>query len=153
MKYQMTFNSENYIVETANEQINLFYKNEKVACLPWSEVKEGGVSVSFDKDLVFYKGQKEHYYFKLDKVKNTGGEESSSVNPNEVVSPIPGTVVKLVSAKDDEVKKGQLLLIVEAMKMQYEICAEKEGVLKDVLVSEGQGVALGERLVLFKEES
>ena len=73
---------------------------------------------------------------------------SSAAEPADgaVVSPMPGTVVKLVAAQGEKVAKGQPVLVLEAMKMENEITAPKDGVLSSVYVSEGQTVAGGEAL-------
>lgn len=63
-----------------------------------------------------------------------------------VVSPMPGTVVRLMAAQGDKVSKGQPILVLEAMKMENEITAVKDGVLFELRVAEGQTVAGGEML-------
>ena len=57
-----------------------------------------------------------------------------------VVSPMPGTVVKVLCAAGDEVKEGQTVLILEAMKMENEICAPRAGKIKTLCVEAGQAV-------------
>lgn len=63
-----------------------------------------------------------------------------------VVSPMPGTIVQLMAAQGDKVSKGQPILVLEAMKMENEITAAKDGVLSELRVAEGQTVAGGEIL-------
>lgn len=63
-----------------------------------------------------------------------------------VVSPMPGTIVQLMAAQGDKVSKGQPILVLEAMKMENEITAKKDGVLSELRVAEGQTVAGGEIL-------
>lgn len=62
-------------------------------------------------------------------------------------SVMPGIVRELRVAKGDAVKKGQPLLILEAMKMQNEIRADADGVIADVHVAAGTAVAKGDSLV------
>ena len=64
-------------------------------------------------------------------------------------SPMPGTVVKLMAAQGDKVGKGQPILVLEAMKMENEITAAKDGVLSELCVAEGQSVAGGEILFII----
>ena len=59
------------------------------------------------------------------------------------VSPMPGTVVRLMAAQGDKVCKGQPILVLEAMKMENEITAAKDGVLSELRAAEGQTVAGG----------
>ncbi len=66
---------------------------------------------------------------------------------SKVVAPLPGSIFKLLVKEGDAVKKGQPILILEAMKMENNILAEKEGVVNKVLVSEGASVLQGDILV------
>lgn len=67
--------------------------------------------------------------------------EKKTVYSNSVVySPMPGTVVKVLSKQGDKVKCGQPILVLEAMKMENEITSPKDGILKELFVSEGQTV-------------
>jgi acetyl-CoA carboxylase biotin carboxyl carrier protein len=75
----------------------------------------------------------------------------------EVKSPMVGTVYLQASPEappfvqaGDKVKKGQTLLIVEAMKTMNPIQAPRDGVVKDVLVGDAQPVEFGEPLVLLE---
>lgn len=56
---------------------------------------------------------------------------------SKVVAPLPGSIFKLLVKEGDAVKKGTPILILEAMKMENNILAEKDGVVNKVLVSEG----------------
>ncbi|MEL6431926.1 MAG: biotin/lipoyl-containing protein [Planctomycetota bacterium] len=63
---------------------------------------------------------------------------------------MPGVVVELLVEEGDEVTEGQPLLILEAMKMQNEIGAPGEGVVKSIHASGGQAVGAGEKLVTLE---
>jgi biotin carboxyl carrier protein len=63
-----------------------------------------------------------------------------------VVAPMPGKVVRVLVTHGDEVKAGQGLLVVEAMKMQNEIKATRAGQILSLTVKEGATVAAGEVL-------
>lgn len=66
---------------------------------------------------------------------------------NKISSPMPGTIFKVNVNPGDQVKKGQTLLVLEAMKMENEITAPADGKVVDVKVTKGQSVALGQVLV------
>jgi biotin carboxyl carrier protein len=66
-----------------------------------------------------------------------------------VVAPMTGKVVSVRVKQGDQVKAGQTLCVVEAMKMENEIAAVKAGVVKEVLVSEGSPVSEGEALFVL----
>ncbi len=66
-----------------------------------------------------------------------------------VMSPMPGKVVALKVRPGDEVKEGDTLLVIEAMKMENEIKAPRDGRVREVLVQEGATVSTGQPLVVL----
>jgi propionyl-CoA carboxylase alpha chain len=66
-----------------------------------------------------------------------------------VVSPMPGLVVTMDVVTGQEVKEGEALCVVEAMKMQNIIRAERDGVVKGVNAKPGDSVAADDVLVEF----
>ncbi|MDR5658086.1 pyruvate carboxylase [Serpentinicella sp. ANB-PHB4] len=71
-------------------------------------------------------------------------------NEKEIGASIPGTVLKVLINEGEEVKEGQSLLIVEAMKMETNIIASADGIIDAVLVKENQQVQSGELLLTLK---
>jgi len=67
--------------------------------------------------------------------------------PQEIVAPMPGRVIKILVAPEQEVGAGESLLVIEAMKMQNELRAPRRGRVERVYVEEGAGVETGARLV------
>ncbi len=63
-----------------------------------------------------------------------------------VTSPMPGKVVKVLVRVGDEVKQGQGLVVVEAMKMENELKSPKDGKVAEVLAAEGQTVEANAKL-------
>lgn len=63
-----------------------------------------------------------------------------------VVSPLPGKIVELCVGEGENVKKGQTVLILEAMKMENEVVAPQAGIVKKLFVEEGDAVGAGEAL-------
>ncbi len=61
-------------------------------------------------------------------------------DPRKVISHIPGTVVKLFIREGQQVEKGDLILILEAMKMKSRVVFSKSGKVKAVNVTEGERV-------------
>jgi len=66
-----------------------------------------------------------------------------------VRAPMPGTVLSIKRNVNDRVKAGDVLLTLEAMKMENEIYAPRSGVIKKIAVSEKQSVNYGEVLVVI----
>ena len=65
-------------------------------------------------------------------------------------TPMPGLVVEVLVAQGDTVKKGQGLLVVEAMKMQNDIKALRDGIVKQIFVAKGQTVNSGDKLIIIE---
>ena len=61
----------------------------------------------------------------------------------KVISIIPGTIVKVFVKKGQKVKRGDNLIILEAMKMQNRIKSPRPGVIKIIKVKEGEKIAKG----------
>jgi len=66
-----------------------------------------------------------------------------------VTAPMPGTILKMNVSTGDAVKKGQVLLILEAMKMENEITAPADGKIASVNVAKGSAVNVGDVLISF----
>ncbi|MDR0873782.1 MAG: biotin/lipoyl-binding protein [Prevotellaceae bacterium] len=66
---------------------------------------------------------------------------------NSVKAPLPGTIFKVEVSAGQAVKKGDVLLVMEAMKMENNILAAKDGTVKAVYVQLGQTVLPGDALV------
>ena len=64
--------------------------------------------------------------------------KSASAGSTEVKAPMPGLVLRFAVKEGDEVKKNDLLMVMEAMKMENEIYAPCDGVVGQILVSQGQ---------------
>jgi len=64
-----------------------------------------------------------------------------------ILAPIPGVVSQVKVSAGTNVKKGQVLLYLEAMKMQNEILAPYDAVVKEVAVTQGASVQTGDLLV------
>ncbi len=65
-------------------------------------------------------------------------------------SPMPGKVLKLLAKEGDEVKEGQGIVVVEAMKMENELKTPKAGRVKTIHAKEGETVDAGARLVTIE---
>jgi len=76
--------------------------------------------------------------------------ESAGVVSNEVKPPMPGRIVKIEVEQGQEVEKGQVLLILESMKMENQILAQKKGKIKEIFIEQGQMVDGNQILLLFE---
>ena len=67
-----------------------------------------------------------------------------------VAAPMPGTILRVNVQPGQAVKAGEVLLVLEAMKMENEIMAPKAGTVAQVLVSRGANVDTGAAMVVLK---
>ncbi|HNB26225.1 MAG TPA: acetyl/propionyl/methylcrotonyl-CoA carboxylase subunit alpha [Alphaproteobacteria bacterium] len=79
--------------------------------------------------------------------------EAATEGHGHLASPMPGTVVRVMAAAGDNVKRGQPLMVVEAMKMEHTIAAHADGVVKQVKFRAGDSVAEGVELISFEAAS
>lgn len=66
-----------------------------------------------------------------------------------VASPLPGTVLQVKVSAGESVKAGQLLLIIEAMKMENEVLAPRDGTVAQIVAAKGATVNTGDALVVL----
>jgi acetyl-CoA/propionyl-CoA carboxylase, biotin carboxylase, biotin carboxyl carrier protein len=80
--------------------------------------------------------------------KGVGGAGGGDTLP----SPLQGNVWKVLVEQGQKVEEGQIVTIIEAMKMENEITAHKAGVIKELPISEGGSVAAGDTLAVIASE-
>ncbi|EKE4174778.1 biotin attachment protein [Campylobacter jejuni] len=104
------------------------------------------VSYGFDKD-VNVKSVK-----KVEENKNiVSSNSTSSVDAeNEVLAGISGNVFKIYVNEGEEVKSGQAIMVLEAMKMEIEVNAPKDGIISKLCIKIGDTVSEGEVLAIYK---
>jgi len=76
-----------------------------------------------------------------------GARGAAEMANGGLAAPMPGRVVRLLVEVGQEVEAGQVMLVLEAMKMENELRAPRKGVVKSVLVREGDPVEAGRRLI------
>ncbi len=70
----------------------------------------------------------------------------------EIKSPMPSRVVKILKKSDEEVKEGEGVIVIEAMKMESELKSPIDGKVKEVKVKEGDAVESGTVLLVISSE-
>ncbi len=80
--------------------------------------------------------------------KRAGAAEATG--PQRITAPMPGKIVRVLVRAGDEVKARQGLVVVEAMKMENELRATRDGRVRDVSVVEGQSVDAGALLLVVE---
>ena len=73
--------------------------------------------------------------------------------PDEITSPLQGNMWKVNVKQGDSVEEGQVLCIIEAMKMENEITAHKAGTVAELPIKEGSAVTAGDTLAVITSPS
>jgi biotin carboxyl carrier protein len=166
MKYKASINESEYEVELMNENFILNGKDGKWDLIPIGKNRFHIIlnHQSFEAELVsqnheekiitlsinnnIYEVQLKDRYDEL--LHELGMDKVSSKKFNDLKSPMPGMVMKLEVQVGDEVKKGDALLVLEAMKMENLLKAQGSGKVKLIKVKAGDKVEKNERLILFE---
>ncbi|MBT8493489.1 MAG: 3-methylcrotonyl-CoA carboxylase, partial [Deltaproteobacteria bacterium] len=77
-------------------------------------------------------------------------EPSSETEPGSLSAPMPGKVVKLLVAVDDEVEEGQPVAVLEAMKMEHRMVADQDGTVTSIAVAVGDQLEAGQLLLVIE---
>ena len=80
-------------------------------------------------------------------IRELAGKTSIAQGPAQLRAPMPGLIVRVHVAPGDQVRAGQGLVVVEAMKMENELRAAADGIVKSVAVKPGVAVEKGALLV------
>ncbi|HNK62655.1 MAG TPA: biotin/lipoyl-binding protein [Anaerolineales bacterium] len=146
MKYKLTVNNQTYEVEIENihaRPIIVRLDGQQFEVLPeaadQAEVrKEAGAKV--DARPV-----------QPTPVPSTVPSTNPAISGNTLTAPLPGTVVSLFVKAGDKVEAGQVVLVIEAMKMKNSIRSLYSGKVGEVLINEGQSVAHKQALIKFAD--
>jgi propionyl-CoA carboxylase alpha chain len=87
-------------------------------------------------------------FVELSRFPATSGADASG----GLTAPMPGMVLSILAGAGDTVAQGQLLLILEAMKMEHRICAPRSGTIRALHIAAGEQVANGALLLELEDE-
>ena len=131
MKYKITLNNKTYEVEVEKGEAILTAEYEAYA--PQAKASEAPAAA---KEAV-----------KEEKAPAASASSKDLAAGEQIKAPLPGTVVEVKVKAGDSVKKGDALLVIEAMKMGNDIMAPKDGKVTGVYAVKGQSVERGFVLV------
>lgn len=128
MIYNVIINNKEYEVEVDKGQANLLKTNDVIHLEPVVQTVKS----------------------EIQPVQTTVPTASTNIGGESIKSPLPGTILDIKVSTGAKVKRGQLLLIIEAMKMENEIVAPKDGIVSQVIVSKGANVATNDLLMVIE---
>jgi len=77
-------------------------------------------------------------------------EPQAVSGPTEISAPLPGLIVEVLVKQGQQVAEDDVVVVLEAMKMENELTAPKSGTVREVLVEPGETVDQGKRLVVLE---
>lgn len=136
----------NFVINGNNYEVEVLGFEENIAKL---EVNGTSYNVEVQKEL---KMTKTPTLVRAEPAKPTRKESKIPRTPGQttnmaIKAPLPGTIISVLVKPDEKVTMGQKLLTMEAMKMENNVLAEKDGVVRAVHVKPGQTVAQNDVLV------
>jgi 3-methylcrotonyl-CoA carboxylase alpha subunit len=146
----MTYGRDEYSLQLGDNH----YKAQIIeACAPHIKILLDGLIIKAEvtqsgRDFTVFQGGSitnlHHFVLGVEDASDAGGS-------GVIITPMPGKVLKVMTAVGDEVIVGQPLLILEAMKMEHTIKSAVDGVIEQLSLSEGTQVSDGEILVKITE--
>ena len=147
-KFVVTIGEKSFEVDAkslSDSTLSMIIDNEAY-CIESEEDEGGG-------DNLLVRGQVVHCeVLDLRKVRLREAQASAEndAGPTVIKSPMPGKVVSVLVQDGQEVKKGDGLVVVEAMKMENELKSPKDGIVKDITAVEGAAVDGGVSLCIVE---
>ena len=111
------------------------------------KVNVNGTSYEIEIELM---GETEAASAKAAPVQTAAPAPTASGEGEKIASPMPGTILDIKVNVGDTVKQGQVLMILEAMKMENEIMAGADGQITSIGVTKGASVQTGDALCTIK---
>ncbi|NOH01971.1 MAG: biotin/lipoyl-binding protein [Chloroflexi bacterium] len=146
MKYKLTVNNQTHEVEIEN--INA---RPVVALVDGQRFEIQPEAADQPKVQKEAGGKMEEKPYRPGPAPSVAPSPNPALSGNTLTAPLPGTVVNIFVKPGDKVEAGQVILIIEAMKMKNSIRSLYSGTIRDVLVSEGQSVAHKQALIKFAD--
>ncbi len=80
-------------------------------------------------------------------------KKSSNDKASGLIAPMPGKITKILKHDGDRVTQNEVVIVMEAMKMEYSLKAPYTGIIEKILVESGSLVSLGANLAQMKKDS
>jgi len=168
MKLQAELNNENHEIEIKRDGDKVFARvDEREYELEASEVEPNVFLLKNDNKIfeIFvsprnsngepYKVKVKNFDFEINlsdpkrlRGSKSAGDQADGVS--EIKTAMPGKLVRILAEQGAEIKQGEPVLVVEAMKMQNEMKSPKDGIVKEIRFAEGATVNAGDVLAIIE---
>ncbi|MCX2431865.1 acetyl-CoA carboxylase biotin carboxyl carrier protein subunit [Pedobacter sp. GR22-10] len=135
------------LIDISASETHILYRNQSFN-VEVVEVNQQDKTCKVKVNGTIYQTKVEDRFDQL--LKNLGMDNLNSNKVLEMKAPMPGMVLKVLVNAGDEVKKGDNLLILEAMKMENILKSTTDGTVSKVLVKQGDKVEKNQILIQFK---
>jgi biotin carboxyl carrier protein len=155
LRYQVGDETRTITIEREGERYRAIIDG-RIYIVRVQDIAEATITFTVDdKQLQAYlASQKEQRYvafdatvYSVDKIDSGQRRRTATGGENSLTAAMPGQVINVLVKEGDEVKRGQTLVILEAMKMEMRVTAPADGRVDKTLVSSGQIVERGQRLI------
>jgi 3-methylcrotonyl-CoA carboxylase alpha subunit len=162
----INYEHENHVysvtIERRNDYFFVTYNNTEYK-VSSQEIKPGQLKIKMGDRLIksiVTEGEQEKYVFidgnvfKVKPVELTGRtkKRQKDTSGKDLESPISGKISNVKVKKDDFAKKGDVLIVIEAMKMEYLIRAPYSGIISKVFFKENDQIEIGQKTVEIKKK-
>lgn len=135
------------IISTGKNKYHIIYKDNSYSAELIS-ISEDKKEVSLKIENSIYKVDVKDKFDQL--LEKLGMTDMASLRINDVKAPMPGLIISIDVKIGDEVKKGDSIMILEAMKMENVLKSSGDGIVKDIVVNVGDSVEKNAVLVKFE---
>ena len=139
-------NIDGHITKINAHQFHLLYQNKSYNIEVVKINEEEKTLVLKINSLKYHLSLKDKYDELL---QNLGLDNIASKKVNDIKAPMPGMVLNILVNEGDTVKKGDALLVLEAMKMENILKSPSDGVIKKIAVNKGVAVEKNQLLIQF----
>ncbi|RLG43017.1 MAG: acetyl-CoA carboxylase biotin carboxyl carrier protein subunit [Thermoproteota archaeon] len=155
INYEHENNVYNVAIEKRKNKFFITYDNTEYR-VESEEIKPGQLKIKIGDRVIksmITEGDKEKYVFvdghvfKVKPVELTGKKHTKKKEEGDLSSPISGKIVSVKIKKGDSVKKGDVIMIIEAMKMEYLIRSPFDGKISKVNFKENDQIEIGQDTV------
>ncbi len=142
----------NPVINGIEQDINFVEQEDLHYIFDWNDKRFHCELVSRDQNKAIIKVNGVEYKYSLESIfsyirRGMINSDENKIDANNIIAPMPGKIVDIFLSDGDLVNEGEPILTLEAMKMQNEITANCNGVIRKIRVQTGQSVMKDELLV------